>query len=114
MDTSSLICSLVAFDRPLAQLQAALDASTGDTHELVTLRRHDIAAVLRRYLAGELSEGDLAYWAQLVECREEIEFEPRHEEAVADALLDLAEADAEAPLREIAADLLARLIPRGG
>lgn len=111
MDRPAAIAALIAFDRPLPALAAILDGLPADppagTASLVTLRRQDIASLVRRYLAGEIAAAILTAWAEMVECREEIEFEPRHEEAVADALYDLAYP--ETPMPELAADLLARL-----
>ena len=111
MDRAATIAALIAFDRPLPALAAIVDALPAGgavgAASLAILRRDDIAAIVRRHLAGEIAGDALAAWAEMVECREEIDFEPRHEEVVADALYDLADPDA--PLAERVSDILARL-----
>lgn len=111
MDRPAAIAALIAFDRPLPALAAIVDAlppgGAAGAAPLAILRRDDIAAIVRRHLASEIAGDALAVWAEMVECREEIEFEPRHEEVVADALYDLADPDR--PLSERVADILARV-----
>ena len=109
MDPRSTLSSLIAFDRPLVALRFAVEELDPQADVVVALRRQDIAAVLQRFLAGELEAAEVAAWAELVECREDVEFEARHEEAVADALFDLGNPDAAGPLAEIAAEVLERL-----
>ncbi|HEY4545287.1 MAG TPA: hypothetical protein VIG90_02510, partial [Pedomonas sp.] len=75
-----------------------------DATPAATLTRLDISAILDRYVLGELTAADVARWAALVECREDIQFEPRHEEVIADALYDLANQDI-LPLSEILEDV---------
>ena len=108
MDRSAAIAALVAFDRPLAEVRDALDGLPLDgAGPVAVLRREHIAAVVRRVLAGRINAGDVEAWACLVEGRDDLEFEPRHEEAVADALYDLSEP--EAGLDAVAPEVLARL-----
>ena len=108
MDRRATIAALIAFDRPLAELRSALDALPAESSgPVAVVRREDIAAVLRRFLAGKVAAGEVEAWACLVECRDDLEFEPRHEEDVADALYDLS--DPEGGLDRLAPDVLARL-----
>ncbi|TFI59104.1 hypothetical protein E2493_06150 [Sphingomonas parva] len=108
MDRAAAISALIAFDRPLGELRAVLDGLSGESAGAVAVvRRDDIAAVLRRFLAGKIAAGEVEAWACLVECRDDLEFEPRHEEDVADALYDLS--DPEGGLDRLAPELLARL-----
>ena len=107
MDRPALLAALIAFDRPLAEIAAGLDVLDPLARPVATVRREDVVAVLRRYLAGQLDSGSVSAWAALVECREDLEFEPRHAEAVSDALTDLAYPEGE--LSDVAEDLLAYL-----
>jgi hypothetical protein len=107
MDRPALLAALIAFDRPLAELRAGLDALDPPARAVATVRREDVVAILRRYLAGQLDAGSVSDWAALVESREDLEFEPRHEEAVSDALADLAYPEGE--FSDVAEDLLAYL-----
>lgn len=109
MDRKAIITSLIAFDRPLSEFRAHLSSLACDGEPVAVLRRQDIAAVVRRYLVGQLDAGAVEAWANLIECREDVEFERRHEEAVADALFDLANPVLQGPLANIAGDVLASL-----
>jgi len=111
MNPRPILLSLVRFDRPLAELEEAVAELEGNGQPLATLTRKDIAAVVRRHLAGLLTASEVARWASLVECREDIEFEQRHEPGIADALFDLANPDIQGPLEDIAADVLALVEP---
>lgn len=109
MTRASIIASLIHLDRPLPDLRTDLAGLGWDDNPVVTLTRRNIAAILHRFVAGDLDAETVEAWANLVECREDIVFEPRHEEAVADGLYDLANPDVQGPLTEILPDLLARL-----
>lgn len=106
-DRTALLTALIRCERPLDELREALSALPPDATPVVMLTREDIAALLRRFQAGKLSAEAVALWAAMVECREDIEFDPRHEPAIADALYDLA--NPEEPLDEMADDVLALL-----
>jgi hypothetical protein len=106
MDRSAALAALVAFDRPLADLRAMLDTLDWSAEPAGTLRCADIAAVLRRFAAAELSARDVEHWANLVESREDLAFEPRREETIADALFDLDNPDLQGELDDILDELL--------
>ncbi|MDB5686074.1 MAG: hypothetical protein JWR77_663 [Rhizorhabdus sp.] len=109
MSRASIITSLIRLDRPLPELRAALAELDWDAEPVATLTRSNIAAILHRFVAGDLDSATVEAWANLVECREDVVFEPRNEEAVADALYDLANPDLQGPLEGILPDLLATL-----
>ena len=107
MNRRAILESLLRFDQPLPELEAALASLDEDSAPAATLTRSHIALVVRRFEVGLLEAEAVARWADLIECREDIEFEARHEPAVADALFDLANPDLQGPLAEISADVLA-------
>jgi hypothetical protein len=111
MDHRAILASLIRFDQPLAELEATLNGLDGDGEPVVTLTRKDIAAIVHRYQGGLLHAGEVERWANLIECREDIAFEPRHEPVVADAIFDLANPDLQGALAEIGADILAVVEP---
>lgn len=104
MDRSALLAALIRHEQPLDRVVMALADLPPDTTPAATLTRMDISAILDRYVLGELSAADVSRWAALVECREDIEFEPRHEEVIADALYDLSNPDI-LPLADILDDV---------
>lgn len=111
MDRRAIMASLVRFDLPLPELEAAVAALDWDAVPLVSLRRGDIVGVLRQYSAGLLQAGEVERWANLIECRDDIEFEPHHEPAVVDAIFDLANPELQGALADIYVDVLARISP---
>lgn len=104
MDRAALLDALIHYRTPLDDVVMGLAALPTDPTPVATLTRQDISAILDRYVLGELTAPDVARWAALVECREDILFEPRHEEVVADALYDLANQDI-LPLPDILEDV---------
>jgi len=70
----SALVSLVRAEGSLAAASAALQAFPWDCESpLVVLHRDHIAAVLDRFLSGELDETAVARWASLLEGREDID-----------------------------------------
>jgi hypothetical protein len=57
---------------------------------LATLTKVDIISILDRYLAGGLTAQQVADWADLVECREDIELPEEDELSISDAVFHLA------------------------
>ena len=102
--------AMVLFDRPVRELQAIVAKLPWDADQpLVTLTRAHLKAVLRRYTAGEIDAPSVEDWANLIEGREDIDFERGRETVVADTVFDLANPLLQGPLAEIASGILARL-----
>lgn len=100
--------------RPAA-VSAALAGAPWDSEPLVVLSRAHIGGVLKRLLAGEWPASDVEQWAELVEGRDDIELEPRHEELIKEVLFDMANPAIQGPLDHRAAKrILARLEQQGG
>jgi len=77
---------LLEFRRTPEEFQKALAGFPWDSEgDLVRLEGQHVVAVLKRYLAGEISSKEVEEWANLIECREDI-----HYEEVADAIHTLA------------------------
>src|SRR5690242_4180768 len=109
MNRLSILTSLVEFSRPLPELEEALSALVWDSDPVVTLRREHVAAVLRRFQTGNIDAPVVEAWANLVECREDIGFEPRHEATVTEAIRDIANPELQGQLQAITPDVLAKL-----
>lgn len=109
MNRLSILTSLVEFNMPLSELEEALSTLAWDADSVVTLKREHVAAVLRRFQAGEIDASAVEAWANLVECRENLELEPLHEATVADAIHDIANPELQGRLQAIAPDVLAKL-----
>lgn len=102
----STITSLLEFSKPLHELRTQLSGPEWDAKPVATLSPRHIAAVLRRFQAGELDAAAVEEWANLVECREDIEFDPRRAADIADAIHDIANPELQGHLADTVDDLL--------
>lgn len=111
MSRPQTITSLVEFTIPLDELRRALAelAWDWDGPPVAILKPAHIAAVLKRYKRGELTARDVEDWANLVECREDIDFDASRAGDIADAIFDIANPEMQGRLNDIVDDLLAQL-----
>lgn len=78
--------------------------------ELATLRRADALAALDRFCAADIDAAQLSAWAEAIEGREDIAFEPGFDILLGDLVFELANpAITEHPTRSRARDWIARL-----
>lgn len=76
----------------------------------VLLSRSDAAAVLRRYVNGERTAAEVCEWADALESREDIEYDPTAGDSIGDLLFELANPEINRPLTpELAAEWLRQL-----
>jgi hypothetical protein len=99
--------ALVQFDQPLTAIADALRQFTWDRSgdPVVQLSTDNVSSVLRRYVGGELTAEELEGWANLLECREDIDAQP----VAADAVFELANPVLQGPYSVLVPALLARL-----
>jgi hypothetical protein len=102
-ERADLLAELVR-SGPLSQHDLASLGSYGwDSEEtLVTLTKADACAVLHRHVLGELSDEDLARWADQIEARDDIGFEVEHEGALKRFIFELANPAINEPTSEAA------------
>jgi hypothetical protein len=83
--------SLSRFDRPLNLLSQSLFAFECDyENEPVIVQAADISEVLRKFLVGKISAEEIEEWANLIESREDLEFEEKKQEQIASIIYQLA------------------------
>lgn len=63
--------------------------------------------MLRRFTSGEIDARTVEVWADMIECREDIQFESGQEAVIASAIHDLANPTLQGRLDIIAPDLVA-------
>jgi len=107
MTREQAVQSLVRLDQPLPLLKEALAQFPWDWEEpaLATLGGPAVASILRRYERGELTAEQVEAWANLVEVRDDIEFDA----SATDAISYLANPLINGRLAEVAPKLLERL-----
>jgi len=101
--------TLLSFTRSIRNIARDLSAYGWDAPSpLVVLGPVHISSVLNRFMAGGLSSAQVEEWANLIECREDIEYSPSS--AIGLALHELANPLLTCPLtRQSAATLVATL-----
>ena len=106
MTRQEAVQALVQFTRPARELRDALAEHPWDwdARALATLTLTDIAHVLRRYEDGDLTADAVETWANLIECREDIDLD----EIASEAIFDLANPELQGPLTEVAPAILAK------
>ncbi|WP_428637243.1 hypothetical protein [Shewanella sp.] len=88
--------SLVSFSKPLDELSSNLSEFSWDCdREPLVVTSSQIAEVLMRYISGEIDAGELEQWANMLECREDIEFEENNEEQLENVIYSLANPELE-------------------
>ncbi|MBB4859727.1 hypothetical protein HNO88_003056 [Novosphingobium chloroacetimidivorans] len=94
-------------DQPLVAVSTALRRFDWDWQAapIVRLTGHDVSSVLRRYLALKVTASDLEEWANLLECRDDIEIDSN----AAEAIFILANPVLHGSAAAVAPTLLARL-----
>src|SRR4026208_1934325 len=84
---------LVRYDEPAEPLVRELREFPWDWFDdqpVVTLHVADLLRVIDRFLVGQISATQLQDRAERLECREDLGFDPAHEEAVDDVFFRLA------------------------
>jgi len=101
----SLLYELLSFKRPIPDIARDLAAYGWDAHNpLVVLDAIHISSLLSRFTAGELSSAQVEDWANCIECRDDIEYDPSS--AMGLALHELANPLLTCPLTEQSAAAL--------
>lgn len=99
-DRAELLKRLVEFRAPTEPIIVEL-SSLGwdwDGEPLVVLAADHFQAVFSRFLGGEIDSGQLATWADNLESREDVGFDPQQEEFLKDLLSRIATPEINEPL----------------
>lgn len=90
---------LVLFEKPLDEVVEKLKEFEWDYcgNPFVLMREH-LERSMRRYLAGEISSGELENWADAIEMREDISFEEKHRSWIEGVMNDLANPTLNGPI----------------
>lgn len=91
-----ILNELLSFSYPLEIIRAKIQKyqyDLVDIEDVVVLNRHKLKKVMDMFLSGALDAHKLRDWAELVEARDGIAYESRHEKKIADILFWLSEPD---------------------
>ncbi len=107
---AALLESLLALGPDLDVTVERLREFPWDSDELVQLGRGHLISVLTRYVAGRVEGAQVESWAEAIECREDIAFEPGKDEVLRATVHELANPELCGPLSvSSASQLLLRL-----
>jgi hypothetical protein len=108
---ATILVDLLSLRIPLDEAIAAVRALPWDSaDELAVLDRAAARSALHRYRSGELTAENLEAWAEAIEGRDDVGFEPGHEEALSEFVFETANPSlAEALTDHYAAGWIARL-----
>ncbi len=71
-----LLHDLIKLRRPLFEVASELASYSWDSkEELVQLTSADVVGALRKYISGEIPSEEIERWANLIECRDDINYE---------------------------------------
>lgn len=85
------LLSLLKLDIPVHELADLLGETEWDSgRELVVFNREHINSVLDRFVNKEISSADVEEWANLIEGREDINYEKGYEDVIKEIIFQLA------------------------
>lgn len=85
----------------------ALDLERFDTQALVTLQLKHIQDILKKFISQEWTAEEVEDWANLIESYDDIEYDEKNAEQIADLIYELATPENEGELNvEIAKEIL--------
>src|SRR6059058_1573276 len=89
---AEILQDLVRYEKPTEPLLNELKTFGWDwTGEpLVILRKDDIIRMIDRFLSAEITAAQLQEWAENLECREDVAFDPAGKELIDDMFFRLA------------------------
>ncbi|TPM34769.1 hypothetical protein [Mesorhizobium sp. B2-3-5] len=112
MNRASVLGDLVTFAKPIDRLAEMVGVLGWSDTPVVMLAADQIVSVLQRARAGALTAADVEAWADLIECREDIDYQPEHYEQILQAIYMLANPVLNGSLDEALTDqLTASLLP---
>jgi hypothetical protein len=98
---------LKASNSLLGELQEEL--SRYDLNDPIIISRQTLLVALRRFLAADVRKDDLVDWANQIELHDEVQYEPRFNDVISDALFSISSPEINGP---ITSELCQRLIVR--
>jgi len=91
--------ALVTFSQPLEVLAQALKQFKWDYEsEPVIIEPFHLVSVLNRFLSHQLEAQQIENWANLIECREDLDYESANQEQLEQVIYELANPEIEGPL----------------
>ena len=112
-DHKRLLSHLVERSRPIDDVLADLSEFDFDSDPLVALTSQHLLDLLTDYLSGNIDKAHVERWADAVEVRDDLYYEPKDEKVIKDIVFDLANPLLSGPLTpEVAMRMISALNAR--
>lgn len=90
-ERAEALWALIELRQPIEDSVGRLRAFPWDSEDvLVTVGAEAIGRILDHYLAGSLAEADLEMWANAIEGRDDVAYDPSNEEALKRVIFECA------------------------
>lgn len=94
LDRAATLRSLIEYQLPIEPTVTQLHQLNWDVDTAyATITSEDFSKILERFRNKEITAEEVHYWAELIECREDIDFEAGHEELLSEYIFHLANPD---------------------
>ncbi|MEZ2333618.1 hypothetical protein AB6802_28185 [Mesorhizobium sp. RCC_202] len=90
MSLVSALSDLIEFNKPINLLAEGTSGLGWAETPLVVLTADHIVSVLHRFRAGAFTAADVEQWADMIECREDIDYQEDRDEEILQAIYVLA------------------------
>ncbi len=88
-----ILNNLITFRYPIPNLKEELRNLSWDGSVIVTLTKQHLESIVDRFIHNKISEHDLIEWANMIECREDIEFEDLYKDQIQRFIFNIANPD---------------------
>lgn len=90
MDRLEILGKLINLDMSILELKKQLSIFSWDSEPLIVLKKDNLNNVIEKFLNKKISQEDFVEWANIVECREDIEFEKKYEKKIKETIFYIA------------------------
>lgn len=90
-DKFEVLNDLLSLKRPLLEIQKDLETLDWDSNDNVCILNVDkLENILNLYISNTISKQNLELWANMIECREDIQIDPKQEKVIKKVIFALA------------------------
>lgn len=107
--SQEVIKNLVTLSKPIEKIREDLKSSDWDSDDEVLMTSSDVVKVLNRFISQEINVATIVEWANLIEGREDIDYQEPFFEEIKQLIYELANPDIEG---EIKTETISRWIER--
>jgi hypothetical protein len=92
-DKVDTLNKLITFSNSISRLKEDLSKVSWDGPVICTLTKQNIENIVENFKVKKISEHELVEWANMIECREDIEFEDLYKDQIEKFIFNIANPD---------------------